>query len=97
MRPSFSATLGLSDVWAASTGVDVTVSRRFGAYSPYAGVAATSSLATERLLTIDIDRETAGQTLAYAGLSYAWRSVVAAVEVESGTKVSYAVRLGTRF
>ena len=97
VRPSFSATLGSADVWGASTGVDLTVSRAFGAFAPYGGIAATSSLATERLLNIDTDRETANQMLSYAGLSYTWRSVSAAVEVESGTKTSYAFRLGTRF
>jgi hypothetical protein len=97
VRPSFSSTVGASDRWAASTGVDLTVSRAFGAFAPYAGVAATSSLATEKLLNLDVDRETTNQALSYAGLTYAWRSLVAAVEVEKGTKVSYAFRLGTRF
>ena len=97
VRPSFSATLGSADIWGASTGVDLTVSRAFGALAPYAGIAATSSLATERLLNIDTERETANQMLSYAGLSYMWRSVTAAVEVEKGTKTSYAFRLGTRF
>jgi hypothetical protein len=97
VRPSFSATLGVSDVWAASTGVDLSVSRAFGAFSPYAGIAATSSLATERLHDIDYDRQTVGNTLAYAGVAYTWRSLIAAVEIEKGTKVAYAVRIGTRF
>ena len=97
VRPSFSATLGSADIWGASTGVDLTVSRAFGALAPYAGIAAASSLATERLLNIDTERETANQMLSYAGLSYTWRSVSAAVEVEKGTRTSYAFRLGTRF
>ena len=97
VRPSFSATLGSADVWGASTGVDLTVSRAFGGFAPYGGIAATSSLATERLLNIDTDRETSNQMLSYAGLNYTWRSVSAAVEVEKGTKTSYAFRLGTRF
>ena len=97
VRPSFSATLGAADVWGANTGVDLTVSRAFGALAPYAGIAATSSLATEKLLHIDTDRETANQMLSYVGLGYTWRSVSAAVEVEKGTKTSYAFRLGTRF
>lgn len=97
VRPSFSATLGASDLWAASTGVDLTLSRAVGSFAPYAGVAATSSLATEHLLNLDVDRQTANQALAYAGLTYTWHSLVTAVEIEKGTKVSYAFRLGTRF
>lgn len=97
VRPSFSSTLGAGDIYAASMGADVSVSRAFGALSPYAGVAATSSLATERLADINFERQTDNSTLGYAGVAYTWRSVVAAVEIEKGTKVAYAVRIGTRF
>lgn len=97
VRPSFSSTLGAGDIYAASVGADVSVSRAFGALSPYAGVAATSSLATERLEGINFERQTDGSTLGYVGVAYNWRSLVAAVEIEKGTKVAYAVRIGTRF
>ena len=97
VRPSFSSTLGAGDIYAASVGADVSVSRAFGALSPYAGVAATSSLATERLADINFERQTDNSTLGYAGVAYNWRSLVAAVEIEKGTKVAYAVRIGTRF
>ena len=97
IRPSFSSLLGTADIWAGTVGADVTVSRTFGAFSPYAGLAATSSLATERLSDIDFDKTTAGATLGYVGVSYSWQSLVAAVEMEKGTRVSYAVRLGARF
>ena len=73
------------------------MSRAFGAIAPYGGVAAMSSLATERLQDIDYERQTSNDTLAYAGVAYNWRSVIAAFEVEKGTKVAYAVRIGTRF
>jgi hypothetical protein len=97
VRPNFSSTLGASDIWAASTGVDLSVSRTFGAFAPYGGIAATSSLATDRLWETDFERSTANQTLSYAGLAYKFGSVIAAVDVEKGDKVSYAFRLGARF
>lgn len=97
VRPSFSSTLGVGDIYAASVGADVSVSRAFGALAPYAGVAATSSLATERLQGIDYERQTDNGTLGYVGLAYTWRSLIAAAELEKGTKVAYAVRIGTRF
>lgn len=97
VRPSFSSTLGAGDIYAASVGADLSVSRAFGALSPYAGVAATSSLATERIENIDFERQTDGSTLGYVGVAYNWRSLVAAFEIEKGTKVAYAVRIGTRF
>ena len=97
VRPSISSMIGSSDIWAASTSVDLTVSRAFGPWSPYAGVAATSSFAMDRLKDVDLDPATAGSTQSYAGLSYRWRALVASAEVERGTKVSYAFRVGTRF
>lgn len=97
VRPSFSFTVASSDVWAASTGVDLSVSRAFGAFAPYAGVAATSSLAAEQVRNIDFERASTGDTLSYAGLAYTWRSIIAAVEIEKNAKVSYAFRIGTRF
>jgi hypothetical protein len=97
VRPSFSSTLGAGDIYAASVGADLSVSRAFGAISPYAGVSATSSLATERLQDINFERQTDNGTLGYVGLAYSWRSLIAAVEMEKGTKVAYAVRIGTRF
>ena len=97
VRPSFSSTLGAGDIYAATVGADLSVSRAFGAISPYAGIAATSSLAAERLQDIDFERQTDNGTLGYVGVAYAWRSLIAAVELEKGTKVAYAVRIGTRF
>jgi hypothetical protein len=97
VRPSFSTLFGTADVWAGNIGVDLSVSRSFGAFAPYGGIAATSSMATDRLRDIDFERVSTGQTLAYAGVSYNWRQLIATAELEKGTKVSYAVRLGTRF
>jgi hypothetical protein len=97
VRPSFSSLLGTADVWAGNAGVDVSVSRTFGAFAPYAGIAATSSIATDRLRDVDYDRVSTNQPLAYAGVSYSLRSLIATFELEKGTRVSYAVRVGTRF
>jgi hypothetical protein len=97
VRPSFSSLLGASDVWVGTTGVDLTVSRAYGAFAPYAGVGATSALAIQRLRDIDVERDTAGHALTYAGFSYRWRSLIAAAEVEKGAKASFGFRLGTRF
>lgn len=97
VRPSVTALIGPSEVWAASLGVDLAVSRAFGAFSPYAGIAATSTAAIERSKDVDLDPATAGASVAYAGLSYRWRALVVSGEVENGTRVSYAFRVGSRF
>src|SRR5262245_52064331 len=97
VRPSFSALIGAQDLWGASTGVDLAVSRAFGAFAAYGGVAATSSIAGERLADVDFERTSTGATFSYAGVSYGWRSLIAAAEIEHGTRASYAFRIGTRF
>lgn len=97
VRPSLSLLLGPIDVWAGTTGFDLTVSRAFGPLSPYAGVAATSSIAIERSATIDLDYATANASMSYAGVAYRWRALVVSGEVERGSKTNYAFRIGTRF
>jgi hypothetical protein len=97
VRPSFSSLVGASDFWGGTTSVDLSVSRAFGALAAYGGVAATSSLAVERLADIDFENTSAGATVSYIGVSYTWRSLIAAAEIEHGTKASYAFRIGTRF
>jgi hypothetical protein len=97
VRPSLSSILGTADIWAASVGFDVSVSRTFGALAPYAGVGATSTFALERMASVDLGYATAGRSVAFAGVVYTWRSLVTSAEVESGAKTSYAVRIGTRF
>lgn len=97
IRPSVTSLVGPSEVWVANASVDLSVSRAFGRLSPYAGVAASSSLGVERSDEVDLDPATAQNGLAYAGLSYRWRALVLSGEVEKGELVSYAFRIGTRF
>lgn len=97
IRPSVTSLIGPSQLLAANASIDVSISRSFGALSPYAGVATTGSIAYERSANVDLDPAVANGSISYAGLSYAFRALVASAEVEKGTRVSYAFRLGTRF
>ena len=97
IRPSITSLVGPSDLWAANVSVDLSVSRAFGPLSPYAGLATTSTGAIERRDDLDLDPVSAGDSLAYAGVGYRWRSVSVAAEVEKGDRVSYGFRIGTRF
>lgn len=97
IRPSFATLIRPSKVWVGSASVDLSVSRAFGPVSPYAGVATSTWLAVERLGDGHLDPATADHSLAYAGLSYRWRALIVSGEVENGTRVSYAFRIGTRF
>jgi hypothetical protein len=97
IRPSVTSLIGPADIWAGNASIDVAVSRSFGAFSPYAGVATSASVAMERSTTLDLDPVAVDQSLSYAGVSYRWRALVASAEVEKGTRVSYAFRVGSRF
>ena len=97
IRPSLTSLVGPSDLWAASVGVDVAVSRAFGPLSPYAGLAATSTGAMERRDDLDLEAVSAGDSRAFAGVTYRRGLLSVAAEVEKGDQVSYAFRIGTRF
>jgi hypothetical protein len=97
IRPSITSLVGPSEVWAGNMSVDLSVSRAFGPVSPYAGVAASSSLAVERSQDVDLDPATADGSLAYAGVSYRWRAFLLSAEMEKGRLFSYGFRIGTRF
>lgn len=98
LRPSITSLIGPSEVWVGNASIDLSVTRSFRDFSPYAGVATTGSAAIERSKDIDLDPVVSdGGSLAYVGLSYRWRAVIAAAEVEKGTRVSYGFRIGTRF
>ena len=97
IRPSVTSLVGPSEVWVGAASLDISVSRAVGPLSPYVGVATTATLAMERATDVDLDPVTAEGSLAYAGLMYRWRALIAAAEVEKGTHVSYGFRIGTRF
>lgn len=97
IRPSATSLIGPSEVWVAAASLDVSIGRTIGAFSPYAGVASSGTVAIERSADVDFDPAFAERSLSYAGLSYRWRALVASGEVEKGARVSYAFRVGTRF
>lgn len=97
IRPSVTSLIQPGRTWAGTASVDLSVSRAFGPVSPYVGVAASSSLGVEWLDGIDLDPATAERSLTYAGLSYRVGAFILSAEVEKGTRVNYAFRVGRRF
>jgi len=97
VRPSLTGLVGASHIWAASAAIDLSVSRTFRSLSPYGGVAASSNVAIARTSASALDPATSGDTHAYAGLAYRWRTLVLAAEIDNGATVNYAFRIGTRF
>jgi len=97
IRPNVSSLVGPQEVWVGNASIDVSVSRTFGAWSPYLGVSTSASLGIEHSKDVDLDPATAHSGLAFAGLSYRWRTLVLSAEAENGELTSYAFRVSTRF
>ena len=97
IRPSVTALIAPSQVLVGNASVDVTISRAFGKFSPYAGLAASTLAAVERSAAVEFDPVSTGSSLSYAGLSYRWRMLALSGEVQRASAVSYAFRVGTRF
>lgn len=96
-RLSMTSLIGPREVWVGNVSVDISVSRAFGPWSPYVGLGASSSLGVELSKDVDLDYAPAGKSLAYAGISYRWRTLVLSGEVEKGQLASYAFRIGKKF
>jgi hypothetical protein len=97
IRPSLTSLVGPSELWAGNASIDISVGRTFGAFSPYVGVATSGSVAVERTDEVDLDRAWASGNVAYAGVSYGWKSLQITAEVERGALFSYGFRIGKRF
>jgi len=94
IRPSVSALVGPSEVWAGNASIDVSVSRAFGSVSPYVGFASSGSMAIETSDDVSLDTAYGSDSLVYAGVEYRWRALVVSAELE---RRSFGFRIGTRF
>jgi hypothetical protein len=97
IRPSLTSLVGPSEMWVGNASVDLSVSRTFGAWSPYVGVSGSSVVGMERSTDVDLEYATTETSTSYAGVAYRWRALVLAAEAENGVKNNYAFRVSTRF
>ena len=96
IRPSLMSLVGPSDLLAGNVSVDVSVSRAFGPWSPYAGLGASSSGALERSGNVKLNPTDAGESFAFAGLAFHWRGLNLSAAIEKGNRVNYTFGIGTR-
>lgn len=97
IRPGLSSLIGPDEVWVGNASFDVSISRRFGAWSPYLGFSSSASFGVERTKDVDLKNEVATTSPVYAGLSYEWQNVVISAEAEHGKVNRYGLRLSRRF
>jgi hypothetical protein len=97
IRPTAVGLLGPDELLVADLGVDASVSREYKGLSPYLGIAAHTTGAFERSDDVDLDPGTAAHMAAFAGLSYAWKSLRVAAHAETGPLTVYGARVGGSF
>jgi len=97
LRPNATAMIGPAEVWAANLSLDLSVSRTFGGFTPYAGVATSADVAVETSDDVNLDPGHSTGMLAFAGLGWNWKAVSVGAEGEIGKVATLGLRLGARF
>jgi hypothetical protein len=97
VRPTLSSLIGPAELWIGNASIDLSVSRRFGAFSPYLGGASNASFGVERSTDVDLEDEVTTGSVVYGGLGYVWRTLALAAEAEHGKLTSYSFRVSARF
>jgi hypothetical protein len=97
IRPSVTSLIGPRDVWVGSAGLDVSISRAIGSWSPYVGFSSIASLGLERSKDVDLDQGLATTSPVYAGITYRFKALALSAEVEHAKVNSFAIRTSTRF
>jgi len=97
IRPSLASLIGPREVWVGSAGIDISISRAMGPWSPYAGFSSLASLGVERSDDVDLDKSLVTTSPVFAGVTYRAGALAFSAEVEHGKLNSYAVRASARF
>lgn len=97
IRPSVSSMYGPSEVFVVNSSVDLSVSRNWSGLEPYAGVGASANVAVEMSDDVDLDPGQSRNVLAFVGVSYQWKGIRAAAQVETGELETTSLQLGGNF
>lgn len=97
VRPSIAALLGPSEMQGANASIDLSVSRSIHGFSPFAGVTLSATAIHEDSPDTDVGSVTAAHELAFAGVTYRWKAMSAAVQAEISEVPAVGFRLGGTF
>lgn len=96
VRPSVTMLIGPSELWFGNLSADLTVSRNFWGFEPYAGVGGSFTYAMETSDDVELPYVATIDPVAVVGLSYSWRFLTAGAEATFGAVNTYGVLVGTR-
>jgi hypothetical protein len=97
VRPSVAALLGPSEMQGVNASIDVSVSRNFHGFSPFAGVTTSVTGIHEDSADTDIGSQSAAHELAFAGVEYRYKAISAAAQAEISNIAAVGFRLGGTF
>ena len=97
IRPTVSALIGPSEVFVGNASLDLSVSRRMGAWAPYVGGSSLASLGVERSKDVDLKDEALTRSVVFGGVAFEHRGLSVAAEAEHGKLTSVSLRVSARF
>lgn len=98
LRLSYTQLSGVDDLRLATGAVDLAVSRRFAAFTPYAGVGKVRTVSRLRGRSAGLAPEEVTQSRSFAGAHFSLHLMDFTIEAErTGGTTGYAARLGFRF
>ncbi len=96
-RISFAHDVNIKDVNISNFGVDVLVSKTFGGFTPYAGIAGTRSHTKEFSDQVDLHDETIINGRVLIGAEYRWKFINLGVEADFSHMTTFAYKIGVMF
>lgn len=97
VRPSVAALLGPSEMQGVNASIDLSVSRTFHGFSPFAGVTVSATGIHEDSPDTEIGSQTASHELAFAGVEYRYKAISATAQAEISNVTAIGFRLGGTF
>ena len=97
IRPALASLFGPKEVWAGNASLDLSISRKLGAWAPYIGWASNASFGAERSRDVNLEDAVETGSVFFGGVAYAVRSFSFAAEAEHGRLTSFSLRVSGRF
>ena len=97
VRPSAAALVGPSEVQVANVSADLSVSRTFHGFTPFAGVTLSATAVRETSDDTEVEPQFASRPLAFGGVEYRWKHITAAAQAEFSDLTALGLRVGGRF
>jgi hypothetical protein len=97
LRPSLGTLAGPSEVQLWNFATDLSASRRFYGFAPFAGVTFSSTLAVDDSDDTNVGNQLTARPIVFGGLDYHYEFISVGAQAEISALPSIAARVGGRF